>query len=114
MATSLEQTLEDTINDIQNLNPQKMSTLIDETIRTMSDLEKKMKSENPEDRKEALERVEQLKVAFEEQTRLVCERAGVDPMKFTVFAEEMMTTAPKAPQGKKKYASPKLHKGLKG
>lgn len=90
MTIPLEKILEEAFSDISSLTPEKMQAVITETVRVMSELEQKMNSKNPKDKEEALKAAQNLKDAFEVQTKMICEKAGIDPLKFSVYAEEMM------------------------
>lgn len=110
MAIRLEDLIEDTFSDIQNITPNKMEQVIGETVRILTDLEEKIKSEDPEERKIALERAKEIKTAFEVQTKAICEKAGINPEQFADYAEQAL----RPPKPTQQASSKKLKPRIKG
>ncbi len=87
MANHLEKLIEEAFSDLQNLTPDKLQGLIQETMKTLMALQQKAKSENPADRDEAIKAAFSLKETLQAQAEAVCKKLGMDPSQLALFAE---------------------------
>ncbi|MES2273083.1 MAG: hypothetical protein V4487_02695 [Chlamydiota bacterium] len=87
MAIPFEKLLQETFSDLQNLTPDKLQGLIQETMKVFSTLQEKIHSNDPKEREEALNIALALKESLQTQAESVCEKMGLDPSQLSAFAE---------------------------
>jgi hypothetical protein len=95
MALPLEKLLQDTVSDLDALTPEKLQTLLQETVRVFSDIQAKASSNDPKDKEEALSTALSIKESLQAHTDELCKKMGIEPsdlgayaQEFTLFAEE--------------------------
>jgi|SRR5579872_3932896 len=87
MSSSLEKLIQEAFSDLQNLSPDKLQGLIQETMKVLMALQQKAKSENAAERDEAIKAAFSLKETLQAQAEAVCKKLGMDPSQLALFAE---------------------------
>jgi hypothetical protein len=82
MANAYVNTLEETFGDVQNFTPEKMQSLVTNTLEYFQGLQEKFAAEDPAIREEALTAALEVKEALEKQMQSLSKLAGVDPSQF--------------------------------
>ena len=88
MALPLEKLLQDSVSDLDALTPEKLQTLLQETVRVFSDIQAKASSNDPKDKEEAYQTAQALKESLQAHTDELCKKMGIDPSDIGAFAQE--------------------------
>jgi len=87
MTNHLEKLIQEAFSDLKTLTPDKLQTLIQETMKVFMVLQEKAKSTDPEARDEAVKTAFSLKETLQAQTEALCQKLGMDPSQLALFAE---------------------------
>lgn len=82
--------LKETLSDASSITPEKLSVLLDETVKMLTSLKGQMTSDDPEQRQRALESSLELKQALEAQMQAICKMTGLDPEQMKAIAQQMV------------------------
>ncbi len=94
MTTNYMNLLKETFNDLNSLTPEKLTGLVDETMKYFQDLQGKITSKEPGVREEALKESMALRETLEKQMVELCESTGLDPAQLAAYAEDTANMSP--------------------
>lgn len=84
--SSLAKQLEETINNPDNFQPNKLNLLIGETMNILYSLQSKIQSANPQEREEAIQIGTELKEILEKRAEALCKEIGMNPDELAQFS----------------------------
>jgi hypothetical protein len=71
--------IQEIFGDPEKFSPEKIESLIHDTLKFFNELRQKLESSNEKDREEALNIANSLKAKLEEQAQALCQSVGMDP-----------------------------------
>ena len=87
--------LQETFGDLKQLSPEKLKSLVQETLGVFETLQVKLVSKDPAEREEGLRMAMQLKEAFEKQAEKICTSVGMSPSELSAYIENSAHFTPK-------------------
>jgi hypothetical protein len=87
MKTKILEKFDEIFSDLNNLSPEKLETLVHESLKFFDDLKVALDSPNEEEKKEALKIAQQLQKKLEEQAEKAYKASGMTKEQISAFME---------------------------
>ena len=91
MTLPFQQMLQETFGDLQNLTPEKLQGLVQETVKVFTLLQENMKSADPKVKAEAMDQALNLRDTLQTQANTICKQLGMVPSQLASLAESSLS-----------------------
>jgi hypothetical protein len=87
MSHVLIKVIEETFSSLENFTPEKFQALIEETVKSLKEIQTKIHSKDEKEREAGVKVVLELKKALESQADALCKKVGMSPVELSRFIE---------------------------